>query len=205
MTAPLKDLQRDLEGALERGDRERIAEVRRLIVERFPDSDVAAEARYKLGLDALFFDADLDAAVDHFRAATKSKTGPWGAAARVSLGMALFRQGKGQQAVFELRKAAGVKPPTVAAAHALLLVSGFVRQLGNAAEADRARAEAMKLLDQLAKTAPAEDQALAHFLLGMEHKFEGRRDRARSHLEKALAAKLDPLFAGKAQAALSEL
>lgn len=205
MAAPLKDLLRDLSTALEGGDRERIAQVRRLIAEGYPDTDSGGEARYKLGLDALFFAGDLDAAIEQFRGATKLKSSPWATAARTTMGITLFRQGKLQQAVFELRKVAGIKPPTIASAQALSLVSGFMRQTGNAAEAERARDEAIKILDQLARGTDKAEASLAHFLLGMERKFEGRRDLAKKHLETALAGKLDPTFAGRAQALLSEL
>lgn len=205
MPAPLKDLLRDLTKALEAGDRERIATTRRLIVEGHPETNEAAEASYKLGLDALFFGADLDAAVECFRTASKMKSPAWSAPARVSLGMALFRQGKLQQSIFELRKVGGAKPPTITSAQALAIAAGFLRQSGNKPEAERTRAEAIKLLEQLVKSTAAEESALAHYLLGLERKLEGKRDLAKKHLSQALAGKLDPTFADKAKAVLGEL
>jgi tetratricopeptide (TPR) repeat protein len=205
VAAALKDLLRDLARALEEGDRERIARVRRLIADGHSETSEAAEASYKLGLDALFLDLDLDRAVEHFRKAAKTKSALWSQAARVSLGMALFRQGKQQQAIFELRKAAGQKPPTIAAAHALAVISGFLRQMNNAAEADRARAEQMKLLVELTKSSSKEDAALAHYMLGVELKYEGKRADARRHFEAALGGALDPTFVGRAKSLLGEL
>src|SRR5688500_15411197 len=120
--ATLKDLQRDLARALEAGDPDQIASVRRTIASGFPDTPEAAEANYRLGLDQLFRGKNLEEAAKHLREATKAKAPPWSIASRVSLGLVMLRQGKAQQAIFELRRVAGIKPPTIHSAQA----AGFV-------------------------------------------------------------------------------
>lgn len=201
----LDDLAADLRRALELGDLGRVSGARQAITAAFPESEAAAEAHYKLGLEALFLQGDLAAAAEHFRAAAKVKAGSWGQAARTSLGITLYREKKSQQAVFELRKAAAQKPPNLAAAQALSIVVTIFRDEKNAKEADRARAEQLKVLEQVAKSADPADAGMASFLLGVEHKFDGQRDLARKAFEAALAKGLDPGFTLKARALISEL
>ncbi|MFO0728613.1 MAG: tetratricopeptide repeat protein [Myxococcota bacterium] len=202
----LDQLQKDLQKALELGDLPRIAEVRRSIVAGFPESEAAAEAHYKLGLNALFLEGDLGAAIEAFRAAAKLKSAAWNQAARTSLGIALLREGKPQQAVFELRKAASQKPPNLAAVQALSMVVSIFRQEKNAKEADRARAEQIKLLEQVAAGSDPASAALATFFLGVEHKFDGQRELAKKTLQAALAkGLLEPGFKTKAEEILREL
>jgi tetratricopeptide (TPR) repeat protein len=202
----LDQLRTDLTNALELGDLARIAEARRAIVQSFPESEAAAEANYKLGLNALFLEGNLEAAIDAFRAAAKVKAGGWNQAARTSLGIALMRDGKPQQAVFELRKAAAQKPPNLAAAQALSIVVTIFRQEKNAKEADRARAEQIKLLEQVASASDPASAALATFFLGVEHKFDGQRELAKKTIQAALAkGLLEPGFKVKAEEILREL
>jgi tetratricopeptide (TPR) repeat protein len=99
----------------------------------------------------------------------------------------LHRLGKPQQALFELRKVAATKPPTVASAMALGLVALILKD-GNQAEFERARKEQLKLLEGLLKADDAEEAALASYMLGMEYKYEGRRAEAKKYLERALAS-----------------
>jgi tetratricopeptide (TPR) repeat protein len=100
----------------------------------------------------------------------------------------MARRGKVQQAVFELRKVASKIPPDLEAAQALGMVALVYRQQGNPKEADRARGEQLKLLEKLTKSGRGDEPAFAHYLLGMEHKHDGRRPQAKAHLEAALAA-----------------
>jgi tetratricopeptide (TPR) repeat protein len=183
----LQDLLRDLEGALKASDHDRVASVRRTIVAQYPGTPEGAEASYKLGLDALFRERSPDEAAEHFRAALKAKSS-WAAAARISLAIILLRQGKSQQGMFELRKVVSADPPTIASAYAKGLIVVALREAKNAKEAERAHEEHKKLLSRVAEIATGEDKALAHFMLGMEHKFDGEREPAKKHLCAALEA-----------------
>ncbi len=204
--ASLKDLERDLERALKTGDLDQIASVRRTIATGFADTAAGAEARYRLGLDALFRGKNLDEAAEHLREAAKSKAAPWGMAARVSLGLVLLHQGKPQQAVFELRRVAGSKPPNIRSAQAAGFLVLALREMGNRDEAERARKSQLEILATLIKSEDAETAALANHMLGMEHKFVGERAKAKQHLEKALASPaLPPDERASAQQAMEDL
>lgn len=204
MTA-LLELERNLERALSERDLDRVAEARRAIASEHGATDAGAEASYKLGLDALFRGRDLHQAAEHFRAATKAKN-EWGPQARISLALVLLRQGKQQQAIFELRKAAGAKPVSVASASASGFLVIALREANQAKEAARAHADHMKLLAKLAESGVPADRATAHVLLGIEHKFDGTRDAARRHLTIALeSGALGAEERERVEAALKEL
>lgn len=204
--ASLKELQRDLERALEAGDADQVASVRRTIAGGFSGSPAAAEASYKLGLDALFRAKNPDEAAKHLREAAKAKVPSWSLAARVSLGILLLHQGKPQQALFELRRAAGVKPPSIESAQAAGFIVIALREIGNGKEAERARATQLDMLRGLVNREEEETRALAHFMLGMEHKFDGERAPAKQHLEAALAlAALPDDARSTAQSAMQDL
>lgn len=198
---PLSELLTTLSRALEVGDVDRIRAARQAVVAGHPESEAAAEASFRLGLDALFVGHSLDAAAEHFRAATRAKASAFALAARTSLGLVLLRQGKHQQAVFELRRVAAQKPPTLSAAQALSWVVQSFRTQKNAKEAERARDEQLKVLEAVAGGPDPAAAALAHVMLGAEHKHDGRRDLAKKHLTAALASgALDPEYTAKAQA-----
>src|SRR4051794_10182930 len=91
------DASHDLDG---------LKQVRLRIVEQYPDSDAAGEALYKIGLDALFRQRQLEEAVSYFEQAAALKQPFWSAAARTSLGLCYYHQRRGQKALFELRKVA---------------------------------------------------------------------------------------------------
>lgn len=205
MPQALKDLSKDLERALAKGDAELVASIRRTIAEAHPETDEGAEAAYKLGLESLFRSKDIEEASEWLRKAAKAKSKEWGPLARTSLGLLLHRQGKLQQAVFELRKAAG-GVPSIAGAVALGLTVILFREAKNGAEADRARADQKKMLLALTKGEDAEDAALAHYMLGMEHKHDGERADAKRHLEAAVKSNaLAGDAAEKAKAALKDI
>lgn len=205
MGAKQSDLIKDLRRAEETGDLARIEELRRRLVELFPDSSESAEANFRLGLTALLRDKNLDEAEMRLRAAAKGADKALAAQARTHLGMLLYRRGKAQQAVFELRKVAGRTPADLWSAQALALVHLVFREQGNAKEADRARAEQLKLLEQLTR-GEGESQAFAHFMLGMEHKHDGRREPAKRHLTLAEGhAALPSAEKARVKAALQEL
>lgn len=206
MPASLADLERDLQRALQTDDPDRLDSVRRTIAEGHPETEAGAEAGYRLGLSALFRQQDLDDAVKWMRAAAKAKSETWSPRARTSLGLLLFRQGKVQQAVFELRRVAGRKPATLAVAEALGYMVIVHRETDNPREADRARTEQLKALRALTKDGDPEVSGLAHYMLAMELKFDGERRPAKEHLEAALKSKgLSDEDRERAQAVLSAL
>ncbi|MEM7676383.1 MAG: tetratricopeptide repeat protein, partial [Myxococcota bacterium] len=183
----LDELEKDLERALKVDDFETVASVRRSITQLHPDTTQAAEAHYKLGLDALFRQRSLDAAAEHFRASAKLKIPQWGLPARMSLGLVLLRQGKPQQAIFELRRVAGVESPTAQSAQAAGMVVVALLEQGKSTEAERARQQHRRILDRLCKQGDGVDAALGHFMLGIEKKFDGDRAGAKASLLAAQA------------------
>lgn len=202
----LEALTGDLERALELNDLDAAASVRRSIAQLFPDSAAGAEASFKLGLDALYRQGNLDAAADHLRAATKAKVPKWGVPARISLGLVLLRQAKPQQAIFELRRVATSEPPTALSAQAAGLVVVALNQQGKTSEADRARQQHWRILERLAKQGSGVDQALGRFMLGIEKKFDGDRAGAKTNLEAALAQPdLPSDYVAQAERALRDL
>ncbi len=204
--ASLKELEGDLSRAIEAADLDRIASVRRTIATGHPDTPAAAQAHYRLGLDLLFRTKNLEEAAEHLREAAKAKAAPWSMAARVSLALILLRQGKPQQAIFELRRVAGLKPPTIHSAQAAGFVVLALRETGNRTEADRARKAQLDVLALLVNSPDAETAALAHQMLGMEHKFVGERAQAKRHLEAALASPaLPPDARRSAEKAMEDL
>jgi tetratricopeptide (TPR) repeat protein len=204
--ATLAELARDLDRALELGDLDQASGVRALIAEQHPETPAAAEARFKLGLDALFRQRDPDRAAAHLREAAKAKDARWSQQARISLGLLLLRQGKHQQAVFELRRAAAARPPTVVAAQAAGFVAGALREARQAKEAERARTEQLRLLEGLTASVDPAEAAYAHLLLGVEHKHDGQRALARKHLQAAITGgALPPAERAHAEKALREL
>lgn len=182
--ATLSELSGRLERALAAGDLDLVARERAAIAVAFPESEQGAEAAYKLGLDALYRRRDLEAAALQMRAAAKVK-GVYGALARSALGLILLRQGKAQQAIFELRKVASTTPPTIVSASAYGLLVYALRETKQLKEGERARVEHKRVLAKLTESANAEDAALAHFQLGVEHKFDGDRALAKRHLQAA--------------------
>src|SRR3954471_23148803 len=87
------DAQHDYDG---------LRRVREQIVAEHPESDAAVEALYKIGLDLLFRERKLEAAVEKFDEAAKRKQPFWSAAARTSLGLCYYHQRRTQKALFEL-------------------------------------------------------------------------------------------------------
>lgn len=206
MNPSLADLLMDLERSVSGGDLDQVASIRRTIASSHATTEDGAEAMYKLGLDALFRRADLEASSQHLRESAKAKSPRWSPLARSTLGLILLRMGKPQQALFELRKVAGLSPPTLVSAQAWGLLVMAHRALDQAGEAERARGEHLKTLLRLTETAPAEDRGLAQFLLGMEYKFEGRRDLAKRFLRLASEdAELPEPYRSQTLSALKEV
>ncbi len=204
--ATLDALNGDLERALQVSDYDSVASVRRTIAQLYPETPAGAEASYKLGLDALFRHRNLDAAAEHFRATTRAKVPEWGVPARVSLGLVLLRQGKPQQAVFELRRVASIEPPTPQTAQAAGLVVVALLDNGKASEAERARHQHRRILERLCKQGDGVDAALGRFMMAMEKKFDGDRAGAKAAFQDALSGgSLPPEYREQAERALADL
>lgn len=204
--AALKDLLRDLKRAIAEGKEDNVNAVRWAIAEHHPETPEGAEARYKLGLAALFRDQDLDTAAILFRDTAKAKQRKWSHCARTSLGLVLLKQGKEQQAIFELRRAASPRPPNLMVAQAAGLLVLALSELGNTKEAARARQQLIEILGLLLKHEDERVVAMASYMRGMEHKFDGEREPAKAMITKAVeSGKLPPDELAAAQAVLEGL
>jgi tetratricopeptide (TPR) repeat protein len=134
------DAQHDLEG---------MRRVRQEIVLGFPDSDAAVEALYKIGLDLLFRHRDLLAAIESFGEAAKRKHPFWSAAARTSLGLCLYHQGRTQKALFELRRVAYPDKPSVHSVTALAFIESIMAKEGSRDEVKKVQKERIGQLEKL--------------------------------------------------------
>jgi tetratricopeptide (TPR) repeat protein len=123
--------------------------LRETLVRDFPQSDAAAEACYKIGLDALFRQRNAESAIGWFSAATDCKHPFWSKAARVSLGLCLFHQGKHQKAIFQLRKVGFPETPDCHSVTALSFIELIFAELGNTEEVTRTRKVRHKQLETL--------------------------------------------------------
>ncbi|MBI4818178.1 MAG: hypothetical protein HY791_18085 [Deltaproteobacteria bacterium] len=185
--ADLEELKKDLARTLKLKDDERVAEVRRTIGDAFPETPAGAVANYKLGLYLLMKLGKVDEAIERFRLVTTHKDKVYGPIARVTMAQLLFKRGKSQQAIFELRKAASASPPTVTSvqAHAFLVI--FLTELKKKDEAARAKKDHLAALEALAGRDDVEASSYGHFMLGLELLHEGRKPDARTRLESALS------------------
>ena len=181
----IEDLKRDLSRALEANNWSAAASVRSTLVAQHPDTSEAAEAAYKQGLHALYQEQVLARAAEYLRLAARAMDPDWSLPARVSLGLVMLAQGKGQQAVFELRKAAGIKPPNQMTAQAAGLVAVALAQHKPGAEVERAREQYKGVLQQLTKGQAPAVEAWACLHLGMEFKHDGQRAEAKQWLHRA--------------------
>lgn len=157
--AKLDDLLSDLANFDAQHDLPGLRRVRETIVTEHPDSEAAVEALYKIGLDLLFRERDLVAAVTRFEEAAKRKHPFWSAAARTSLGLCYYHQGRGQKALLELRKVAYPEVPTSHSVTALGFIENISEQSGQPDEARRARKDRIKQLEQLVDSARTRDHA----------------------------------------------
>lgn len=178
----------DLNRALEADEQSNAASVRETISDGHPGTPEAAEASFKLGLYRLFKERNLDTASVALRVAAKAKHPVWSPQARMALGQILARQGKVQQAVFELRRVAGMSPPTLITAQAAGLTVLVLREADKGTEADRARTQQLDILGRLCKSSQGLDLALAQHMLALEHKYDGHRDLAKPLLQMALSS-----------------
>ena len=165
----------DLEGLLKElaeqdlaGDVEGMWKTRQAIVAGFPDKEEAVEARYKVGLHYLFHLRDFDQAVTHFQQAATQKHPYWSLAARTSLGICLFHQGRGQKALFELRRVGFTENPNDHSVTALAFMETIHGVDGEMEELERVRTERIKQLRQLIEAQrTARDQNFGQHLFSL--------------------------------------
>lgn len=185
------DAQHDLEG---------LKRVRQDIVAHFPDSDAAVEATYKLGLDLLFRDRDLDGAVVQFTAASKRKHPYWSAASRTSLALCYYHQQRTQKALLELRKVGYVDTPTAHSVTALAFLENILATMGHTSEMQQVRKDRMNQLRTLiaaCREHGEQQQELGFYLfhLALAHADNKEDDRKAELLAEAKAIGRDKLGA----------
>lgn len=183
------DAQHDLAG---------LRRVREQIVSEHPQSEAAAEALYKIGLDLLFRERRLSDAMSNFDDAAKRKVAFWSDAARTSLGLCLFHQHRPQKALLELRKVAYQDKPSAHTVTALSFIEIVYEAEANKDEAKRARKDRMAQLERLAAGPDGDDasqRAYFLYLLGLACRDQGDDARATSALTEAKALGPDVLGA----------
>jgi tetratricopeptide (TPR) repeat protein len=194
------DAQHDLEG---------LRRVRERIISEHPDSEVAVEALYKIGLDLLFRERQLEAAVAKFEEAAKRKAPFWSDAARTSLGLCYYHQQRTQKALLELRKVGYPDKPTAHSVAALAFVEIIYENEGKRDEVKRVRKDRMGQLEQLIKahTGAAAAPERGYFLLqlGLSARDAGDDKRANEALNEAKALGPDVLGADLFRAVVAAL
>lgn len=181
----LEPLLAELDRALAEDEREVAADLRARIMAASPGSVAGAEAAFKLGLYRLFVLRDPERAVDALRAAVRARQPPWSRPARIALAQLLLRQGKLQQAAFELRKASAEGPEDLVGIQARALLADALARLGQAIEAEAVRAALKTALERLGRVGGME-AGIALAWLGFEHKHDGARRAAKAAFEAAL-------------------
>lgn len=157
--AKLEDLLNDLANLDAQHDLEGLRRVRQVIVAEHPDSEAAVEALYKIGLDLLFRERNLNDAVLKFEEAAKRKHPFWSGAARTSLGLCYYHQRRLQKALFELRKVAYPEQPSSHSVTALSFIENICMAEGQSTDAQRARKDRVSQLERLVESAKASGQA----------------------------------------------
>lgn len=204
--ANLAALLVELEAAARDNAIESMRTLRQTIVATHPDSEAAAEARYRLGLDALFFGRDIDRALELFEEAVKSKHPAWAPAARTSMGVCLLHLGRTQKGMFELRKVAFVKEPTMHSATALTLMESFCLQQQLHDELPRVRKERMAQLERLSgEQTPPKERGQYQVQLGYAYLDAGDKKKGREWLLRAQALGPEVLGADVSATILSGL
>lgn len=145
----LDSVLHQLARAEEHGDLDELRRIRTVLVDDYGDQEASIEACYKLGLDLLFRQRDIEAAITRFDAAARRKHPFWSAAARTSLGLCYFHQGRLQRALFELRKVAYSTPPSSNSLTALSLVESIVAEQGSEDDVRAIRRDRIKQLRAL--------------------------------------------------------
>ncbi|MEO1480542.1 MAG: tetratricopeptide repeat protein [Myxococcota bacterium] len=207
--ADLESLLNDLANLDAKTDLDGLRRVREQIITEHPESEAAVEAAYKVGLDLLFRERDLDAAVERFDAAAKRKHPFWSAAARTSLGLCYFHQGRTQKALFELRRVAYPDTPTSHSVTALAFIENIADREGGPDEARRVRKDRIKQLEELVEMSraahDAHERGFYLYSLGQALKDQGEGDQAKAALEEAQALGPDVLGADLFRSVVSAL
>ncbi len=188
----LQALTRELMAAEAVQDLDAMLEARKRIIAHSPGSAAAAEALYKIALDALFRGKDLAQAIALLEQAAKSAHPFWAPSARTSLALCYLQQKRGQKAMFELRKVAYPKVPSAHSITALTFMETIFAQDHKTVEAARVRKDRQQQLQQLldgASEQPVKAQERGHFLhqLALACLDSGERSRAKKALDEALA------------------
>jgi tetratricopeptide (TPR) repeat protein len=166
--ADLEGLLKELDQQEAAGDLEGLWKTRQVIVANFGNTPEAVEAAYKVGLHYLFHLRDLDQAVTHFQAAAKHKDPYWSLAARTSLGICLFHQGRGQKALFELRRVGFTETPNDHSVTALAFMETIHAVEAQMDELNRVRTERIKQLYVLIEESrPSKDQTFGQHLFSL--------------------------------------
>jgi tetratricopeptide (TPR) repeat protein len=181
--------------------------VRERLVSEHPQSDAAAEAHYKVGLDAMFRERDLVTALAQFKLAVARKHAFWSAAARTSLALCHYHQNKTQKALFELRKVALVDAPNVHSVTALSFMETIFANAGNLEEVSRNRQERIKQLEKLLAQPGVSPQDQGHFLvqLAEAHELERNFSEAKGFYQRAQALGPDKLGADRYRAVVDAM
>lgn len=188
--AELQALLNEVTACEKRHDVVGLRAVRARIAEDHPDSDAATEALYKIGLDMLFRERQLAAAVEQFEAAAQRKQPFWSAAARTSLGLCYYHQRRLQKALFELRKVGYAKVPNVHSVTALAFIENIFSAEGQSEEASRVRRDRIAQLERVIeghRAADGDASERGYYLhqLGIALKDSGEGGRASAVLEEA--------------------
>ena len=153
----------DLDGLLEEradlsdsGDFDRLRAIREKLIEHHEDSEHAVEAIYRVGLDKLFRERNFPGALEFFEQAAKRKHPYWSAAARPSMGICLYHQGRKQKAILELRKVGFVENPSEHSVASLAFIETIFLNEGEVEDVVRTRKERIKQLEKLIKAAREE-------------------------------------------------
>jgi tetratricopeptide (TPR) repeat protein len=188
----LKALLAELAAAESNHDLDGLRAVRERIIAAHPHSAEAAEALYKVGLDALFRARDMDSATQFLQQAAQTGHPYWSAAARTSMALCYVHQKRSQKALFELRKVAYGPKPSAHSVTALSFMEDIFVTEQKPDEATKIRRDRVLQLEQLLGAGAAEPlggperghylHQLALALLDLKE-----RGRAKAALDEALA------------------
>ncbi len=189
----LESLLNDLANFDAQNDFEAMKTVREQIVAAHPDTDEAVESIYRLGLDFLFRQRDLNAAIESFSTAAKRKHEYWSKASRTSLGLCYYHQGKLQKALFELRRVGFAKEPNPHAIAALAFLEDIFLREGDDDEALRVRKERLIQLQALCaeddpETLVNQERGYYLYQLGVAYLDQGEDAKAKIAFDRAKSA-----------------
>jgi len=185
--ADLTSLLNDLAKFDDEHDLDGMRQVRDQILEEFPHAEEAVEALYKVGIDSLFRQRDVAAAMQAFATAAKRKNPFWSQAARLSLGLCHYHQHSLQKALFELRRVAYTEHPNVHSVAALAFLEDIFVREESPDEATKIRKERIKQLEALVGDADTKGRGRGHHLyqLGLAYSDAGEHTKSQGALNEA--------------------